>query len=443
MWPGYLQVGGMEISNAGRVETYVGKAPWFKPLYGATDLYVALDDDPYTTPEADDAPWTDDMEPWSDRFFGFYLLDVTGVEDSSRSVTFTESTGDGGRPSRVRHTSKTIVFNGVLMGRDEQATEYGMRWLRNALLASPCGQADGTTTCAGVSMCYFAAEPCTDPSAVCWDTSVPPTITCDDSVLATGRTLRKFAVTTGPTVTAKHTTIDGSEVWTVTFTGVAGVPWEYGYERCIVERFMDPLVTNPFCDGINGSFDSDGYLFDDTDIPCATTTWAPVYDPNCPALVPPPAPPTVDIACADTPTEWTRRQFTIPGDHIPLWTDMVPLLTLTTAGTAVNNVRVRFYTDPYETGNPAEDPCAFCGDFLITYIPPNTVLQLDGASETITATSQNTAPRNANSVVFGSDGKPFEWPLLSCGVGYIVTIDLPSDATVTPIVDFALTPRAA
>lgn len=439
MWSGYVTVGGMELSNAGRVEAYAGVNPWFKPLYNANNLYLALNDDPYRTPLLDAAPWVDGTQPASTGFFGFYLLDVTGIEDSSRQVTFTEGTGDGGRPSRVRHNSKTIVFDGVLIGCDECSTEYGMRWLRSVLLASPCeGETGG---CAGTSLCFFSCEPCTtetdDPA--CWD----------EAVNRVGRSMRKFAVTSGPTITSKSRTVDGSVIWRVTFTGQAGVPWIYGYEHCIVENFLDPTVTNPYCEGVDGSFTGigDGYEVNDLnengENPCAVQVWAPVYDPECPPLDPPPGPPSVQIGCVDAPTTWTRYKFTVPENLVPLWTDMVPVLSVTTAAEAVRNMRIRFYSDPFGTGNPDEDPCAFCGDFLFTYLPPNTIMTLDGSTEQVTALSQNQPVRNASSLVYAADGAPFEFPLLSCGVGYTVTIDLPVDTPAIPIVNLSLVARAS
>lgn len=434
MWPGYLTVGGMEIANAGRTESYLRGDYWFKPLYDATGLYKVLDEDPYRSPLLDPAPWADHTVPESLRFYGFYLLDVTGVEDSSRVVTFTEGTTDGGRPSRVRHASKTIVFDGLLVGCNEAAVEYGMRWLRNALLASPC--AGGSIyTCAGSNLCYFATQPCSEfDSEECWDAAA----------LQTGRNLRKFAVTHGPDVTSKSTTTNGSVVWRVTFTGQAGVPWEYGFERCVVEGFMDPSVPNPYsCSELNGSYDSDGYPIDDDDLTCKTDVWSPLYDPNCLPMQAPPDPPPFDLMCSDLPTEWTRRLFTIPGDHIPLWTDMVPVLTVSTVA-EVRNLRIRFYSDPDGTGNPDEDPCAFCGDFVLTYIPPNSQIVLDGAVETIMVTQQNQPVRSASTLVYAADGGPYTWPLLSCGTGYIMTFDLPADFDQDlPIIDFSLVPRTA
>jgi hypothetical protein len=71
-------------------------------------------------------------------------------------------------------------------------------------------------------------------------------------------------------------------------------------------------------------------------------------------------------------------------------------------------------------------------------------MTLDGSIETVTALTQNQPIRNASSLVYSADGAPFEFPLLSCGVGYTVTIDVPRDTDeAVPIIGLSLVPRAA
>ena len=44
--------------------------------------------------------------------------------------------------------------------------------------------------------------------------------------------------------------------------------------------------------------------------------------------------------------------------------------------------------------------------------------------------------------MFNTNGEPMEWPVLSCGFGYIVTVDTPQTATM-PGVSLSLYSRAA
>jgi hypothetical protein len=48
--------------------------------------------------------------------------------------------------------------------------------------------------------------------------------------------------------------------------------------------------------------------------------------------------------------------------------------------------------------------------------------------------------RRADSLVFTTEGKPIDWPHLSCGFGHILTLDLPETES-DPVVDVSLTAR--
>jgi hypothetical protein len=79
---------------------------------------------------------------------------------------------------------------------------------------------------------------------------------------------------------------------------------------------------------------------------------------------------------------------------------------------------------------------------VFSYIPANSTLIFDGSEKSVTLQSPGGGRRRADSLVFGSDGSPFVWPELTCGVGYIVTIDLPQTQA-PPIIDMSLYFRAA
>jgi hypothetical protein len=65
---------------------------------------------------------------------------------------------------------------------------------------------------------------------------------------------------------------------------------------------------------------------------------------------------------------------------------------------------------------------------------------LDGTEETVHVEMTGGLRQRADSLVFATDGTPFEWPRLTCGFGYIVTVDLPEQA-VPPVVDLSLIER--
>ena len=492
-WDGYVLYGGTEIINVARTEAYAKRAqlPWFKTVYD-NDSLPAMLGETYSSPAIDGAPWTDPNAPESYSFYGVFPLQVGGLEDSSRQATVVESIRDGGNPGRLRHGTKAVTFSAVLIGEDEAAVNYGFAWLKTALLAGPCGP---TGDCNGDDLCYLASEPIVDlggssytltPATVAAtvdydggtasaaggtvydgggasDDNIvqvdldggfafldpgqsPPTVTvtpidpteCFDPLL---RSLRRVVFTSGPSITSKRQTSDGSAIWTVSFTATAGDPWEFGSEQEIIQGFLDPAVTVPWVGGVipdGGYIDLDGHLFNEQD--CAEPTAMPLQDPLCPGTIPPPIPPSITLGCFTLPRNWRRRQITIPASNIPLWGDVVPKVSIHARTTDVRNLRLRFYADVDGDGDISDDPCAYCGDLLFSFIPQGYTLTFDASSREVYVVGANQNKRRADSVVFSTNGSPFDWPTLTCGMGYIVTLDLPQTQH-PPVFDLSLFSR--
>jgi hypothetical protein len=228
-------------------------------------------------------------------------------------------------------------------------------------------------------------------------------------------------------------------VWTVSFTGVAGSPYEFGAENPIVAGFGKPGVTDPYLIDEGGAFDQIGSLYLET--PCAVPVYAPIYDPLCPAITPPPAPPSVPLGCFTPPANWMRRFFTIPKTEVPVWGETVPVVSVHANRGVLRNLRLRFYADVLNDGAINEDACAYCGDILISYVPQNSSLIFDASDQVVYIEQNGGVRRRADSLVFKTDGTPFEWPALTCGFSYVVTLDLPQ-TQVPPSVDLMLVPRA-
>lgn len=436
-WGGYGEYAGNEIYNSARTEAYAksANAYWFKGCYDDEWLPLMLGDGAnYTTPLQDNAPWVDEDAPESFDFWGAYPIDISGIEDSSRTSTVNESTLDGGIPGRIRHATKSVVFSVALLGATECAVDYGMRWLRRALLPGPCDGTLSVATCLGDDFCYLNCAPCMDPDPA--DGPLDP----EDCLDPFRRTLKKFAIISGPSVTSKRIMSDGcATMWTVTFTGVAGTPWEYGAEIPIIEDFMKPGVTNPYVSDVVGVATLNGTVTSDAG--CAQQVWTPFVDPLCPALVAPPEPPTIPLGCYVPPANWLRRQATIPPEYIPLWDSVVPTVSISATSQDLRNLRLRFYANTFNTPT-VQDNCAYCGDIVVSYVPAGHTLILDGVNERVYMMAPGGVQRRADSLVFATDGTPFTWPQLSCGSGYIVTFDLPQTTKVNPVVDLSLTPRS-
>ena len=165
--------------------------------------------------------------------------------------------------------------------------------------------------CGGVDLCYLACPPVIGSEG-------EDAQTCYDRV---GRSLHDVTTTTGPSVTEKMTMLDGGVAWSVTWTMVAANPIEFGVERPLVVGFLDPDVDIPYVGG-----------------------------------VPPPDVPTVVPTCFSFPVNYRRRSIIIPREDIPLWTDVVPVISVTTKATEARSVRIWFYADMFDTGDPSSDP---------------------------------------------------------------------------------------
>ena len=429
-WPGWFSYAGTEIINVDRTEAYAPPG-WFKAVYKNGNLGPMMGE-VYASPLQDDAPWTDPDDLNSYDFWGVYPLDVGGIEDSTATATVQESTLDGGLVGRSRRTTRTMTFSAVLIGASECAVEYGLRWLKQVLAGGPCGGSNDTN-CGGNDLCFLRCEPTLD-----WASDGDPTDCLDGYVYS----LRKVAPTVGPSIDNKMEMANGGVAWAVSFTLVAGDPHKYSTEIELIQGFGNPAIDMPYVGGLpdGGQFDDSGFV--QTEQPCPVLIFNPLQDPECPQIVPPPGVPNIALNCFTFPVNYVRYQFTVPPQFIPLWGDVVPIVDIHTTRQAVRALRLRFYADPTGSGDPNSDPCNYCGDVVFSYIPPNSTIVFDGIEQTVYIDLPGGGRQRADALVFGSDGLPFDWPSLSCGFGYIVTMDIPQ-STPLPVIDMALATRVS
>lgn len=149
-----------------------------------------------------------------------------------------------------------------------------------------------------------------------------------------------------------------------------------------------------------------------------------VYDPACPPLPDPPAPPSIDDTCLTVPAEWTRYIIDVPDRFVPVTSSADPIATIVTTGSAVRNVRMRFY--PADLGPFAT--CGFEGEMLISYIPANSTVIVDATRRTATLVRAGFDDQSVTHLLYGPDGGPVEWPNLSCGTEYLFMVDVESGA---------------
>jgi hypothetical protein len=508
---GWFRFGETEIINVARLREYATNLNlhWFDPQFEDSEFMAAMLGETYRTPVLDPAPWTDPDNPDSVDFYGVYPLKITGLEDSTRDAQVQESILDGGVVQRIRHSTKTMVFEVAVLAGSEGAAAYGFQWLKKALNGNGCAQP--TLVCGGTTLEYFSAAPFYAPDQPSespdnpnpvyarldggfWglpydsdgnltdysvdlpliDGGTPSTVftmnfdggtpSTTGGVLAepypfpfgpepvpprpdfdpTGclfefqRHLRQVTVTNGPALTRKKELTTGDQVWIAQFTAVAGTPFEFGATKPIMLNWGDTNFS--WGEGVEGGV-ADPTFETVTDGTCVAVVYTPMVDPECPALLAPPTVPIVDLGCFDPPDEWTRTQFTIPSGQVPYWGDVVPVITVAANSETVRNLRLRLYPD--DGTHIVGDECIYDMDIIVSYVPEGYAMVFDAAARQIYVLDSDNNARRADSLVFGSDGSPFTWPVLSCGDGFIVTVDVPSEAGNFPIIDLSLVSRAA
>lgn len=187
-------------------------------------------------------------------------------------------------------------------------------------------------------------------------------------------------------------------------------------------QFETGTFASPYFNGdtSGGSWDGAANL--------STSTWTSpatplIVDPDCTPIPPPPRAPLVLDDCIEAPTTWRRYHTTIPAQAVPAWSAAVPVITLTTAASEVRQVRLRFTAVPFDRRVDQMNPCDYCGEFIVSYIPPNSALVIDSVTEAVTIDVAATGTQTAQNLLYGTDGGPVTWPTLSCEVQYVMTVD--------------------
>lgn len=152
----------------------------------------------------------------------------------------------------------------------------------------------------------------------------------------------------------------------------------------------------------------------------------PLQDPDCPPFPTPPRPPSIDPSCVTEVDRWRRYWVQVPPSMIPDAMVTVPILTLRTYQSSINQVHIRFYEDPDGAGETGVSPAQYVSDQIISYLPANSVLTLDSMQERAYATVGGGNSVAADHLVYGEGGTPPVWPRMDCGIGYMIALDVPS-----------------
>jgi hypothetical protein len=150
-----------------------------------------------------------------------------------------------------------------------------------------------------------------------------------------------------------------------------------------------------------------------------------LIDPDCNTVPPPPRPPTVPSDCIDDIGVWRRYYAQIPANLVPDWMDVVPTLEITSGPFAARQVRVRYYANPADLPVPEVDTTSWIAEQIISYMPASTVMTLDGVTQRVWAEVAGGDPQSGDHLLYGTNGKPAVWPILGCGISYLVSVEVP------------------
>lgn len=544
---GWLRFAGDEIANSQRLKAYVaaGLVPSGTELKGCDDcdtLNILNDEDPYRSPLLDQAPWYDvnDQSTW--EFAGLQILDISGLEGSTRTATFTELAAGGAVSARPRNASRVVAVSALLMGATPESMTAGMEWLSSVLKGGGClGGCGGDELCI-VTACPELCDESTDPDSPLIDFPISPTdpgwlpiggtyasgihrflpsgaegilaapvqgpyddFTAHWSVTSTGgpftvwlgavdvdgneldrgdpipvgftldvdyhttsmfegdwrpaiwvstpgalvtlevthreyrtvddcsrpfiRNYRDVVTISGPTVTDRIGGDDcsGVEFLKVTWTWQVGSPYIYQVDQPLVTG-MPSNMNSPVSValGVETAVPGPG-----TFNPCISFGEVPktslCQDPCCVAYIPPPALPVVADPCRPTTQfQYTRSTAQIPPRYVPVNVDGTLRIELLNDSRPKVGVRVRVYMDPIGNGLAGVSECDFCSEWNVTYMPGNGRLVIDGSMMENTAYCAGSDTGETATTVRGPHYKPVsDWPILTCGVGYVVVVDVP------------------
>jgi hypothetical protein len=209
-------------------------------------------------------------------------------------------------------------------------------------------------------------------------------------------------------------------------------------------------AATPYFDGDTPSTARDLYAWLGTPN-ASVSTWTtlldaaidPLLDPDCPPPPTPPAPPAIVDECITEVGTWRRYWLQVPGGEVAQWIASIPTLTLVTGAQAAREVRIRVWANPDNLSPEQYDAAAggWVGEQIVQYIPPETSLVLDGVSERAWATVGDVVAA-ADHLVYGTGGGPATWPVLECGIGYLISLDVPLDSSLGNLTtDLSLTRR--
>lgn len=409
---GYLNLGGNELLNSARVTAYARQLGIAEiTCQSCETLPRALGDEPYSSPDQDDAPWWDPSVTASKDFAGVLGVEITGLDRPTNVREVIPLAGDGAALSPVRRKPREILVRANLFARTECALSYGRSWLAAAVRGGFCG-----LPCVGDDLCFLACCPpeCDSPTPGEFDT-------CGD---AQWRTVYNVGVLDGPTPRQLRR-VSGGWMQEVEWTFTAGNPFIHHIPK-LVATGPDPSQQIP------GSLDEQPVNCGE-DVSCIEQA----LPGGCPRPLPPLIPSAPIDPCFPTgPFKSYRAVVSVPAGLTPLWLESVPYIRFKAGAQHLERITLRWYSNPQEINCKAAleapdpndrplGPCDACAEVNIPIIPAGSTLTLDGRLQRVWVDCPGgPGLETAEPPVYGSGGRAFTWPVFGCGQSLCLEIIL-------------------
>lgn len=467
----FLALGaGDEIVNSARLRAYLESVG--SPLIVNAGCLCpgfsneTVGDEPYTTPSdpASPAPWYDADVPASADFVGVLLLDAEGLDDFPMTRTVTESAVGAAAFGPARERPLTVTLSMLVIGATCCGAAYGLRWLGQALqgcTGTGCGG-----DCATLYDCCPAAADFEDVAAF---------------NAAHRRTLRRVALTEGPTVISRSGDDcggsgckgSGGEVIQVEAVLTAATPWKWrdavpllavdlprddggciewcihgGPNARVCVESQETCASGVAAELIDGACPPGAVAWPDRESldlecdkscrlrPCTTTT-AGCSDPRCVTETPP----TVDASqnCFCEPLAVNSAYYELDLSTQPRWFGSAPILELFAGESVLRNVTIKFYErTSLHLGLTCEEVAEVerCNPFAVytvTYVPAEATVTIDG--QVGRAFSDCGGECTPSADTHGADGGPLVTPLMECDK---YCVEVLTDALNVPAADAQL-----
>jgi hypothetical protein len=386
MFSGYMAINGTEIINSARTKAYAdAHLPGISVKCSHPALRTALTHNPYTSPQGDAAPWYNALRPSSSRFYGFVPVKIEGAEDSTQKIETQELLRDGAVHVSPRYEAREIRVVVVGLAEDDEALADGFAWLKDVLENAGCR--DGFD-CVGREVNMFHAAPSTTADA-----------------FSLHRTFYGVSVEKGPRVTKELPSKVGA-MKQYEFILSAGIPWAFT-DLTLTHTLLMNTATN-YTDPVG----EDCSLDDD-----ATDNF--INDPFFTGISPAPQPPNILPPNILDLTSWRRLTAPIGAALTTRPGRVAPVVTVVSGAAPAQYIRLRFY--PSAEGVSG---CDYVGEFFISYIPASSTMVIDAIRKEVSVTLPDGRRLPGGHLLYGSAGRPFMWPDMSCKDTYTMTADM-------------------